>query len=364
MTIDSEEAWRLPADGLPFVIAEVGVNHENDIERAGRMIRQIAAAGGGAAKFQTYRADKLASRFSPAYWDRGKEPTDSQFKLFQKYDRFGADEYRALAQTCRESGVVFLSTPFDLEAVEFLAPLMPAFKVASADITNLPLLEAVASYHKPVILSTGASTMAETRTAAEFLERHGAASVSLLHCVLSYPTDPKDANLRVIATLNREFPGHVVGYSDHVPPDPAMRTLTLAYALGARIIEKHFTDDKTLPGNDHYHAMDEADLRVAVEAFKHSRALLGDGVKNVSSAETDARTYARRSLVAARGLAKGHALGKADLEIKRPGTGMPTTVLDQVMGRKLTRDVAEDEILTFDHIEGGDLLRRETQPDA
>jgi N-acetylneuraminate synthase len=350
--------WTLPASGLPVVIAEVGVNHENDLERARRMIRQIAAAGGSAAKFQTYRAEKLASRYSPAYWDRTKEPTDSQFKLFKKYDRFGAAEYRALAATCEECGIAFLSTPFDLDAVEFLAPLMPAFKVASADISNLPLLEAVASHRRPVVLSTGASTLEEAKTAVRFLEEHGAASVAVLHCVLSYPTQPADANLRVILTLREAFPGYVVGYSDHVPPDPSMRTLTLAYALGAQIIEKHFTDDKSLPGNDHYHAMDEADLRTAVAAFAHARTLLGDGVKQVSAAERDARTYARRSLVAARPMAMGHLLAAGDIEVKRPGTGIPPTLLEYAIGRRLTRDVVEDEILTYDHVEGGAELRR------
>ena len=149
------DRFEIRADALPYVIAEIGVNHENDLERARTMIRQIAAAGGDAAKFQSYTAGKLASRYSPAYWDRSKEPTGSQFQLFQKYDRFGASEYRALAEACREAGIAFLSTPFDLEAVDMLDPLVPVFKVASADITNLPLLESVAGRGKPVLLSTG-----------------------------------------------------------------------------------------------------------------------------------------------------------------------------------------------------------------
>ncbi len=350
MRIDDFE---IRADGPPYLIAEIGVNHENDLERARRMIRGIAAAGGQAAKFQTYSARKLASRFSPAYWDRSKEPTESQLKLFQKYDRFGAAEYRALAEECKRLGIAFLSTPFDTDAVELLAPLVPAFKVASGDITNLPLLEAVAGQEKPVLLSTGASTLDEVRSAVAFLEGHGAPSVVPLHCVLSYPTDPAEANLRAIATLQRELAGYTIGYSDHVPPDPEMLTLTLAYALGARVIEKHFTDDKTLPGNDHYHAMDERDLGKAVVQCARARTLLGSGVKDVGPAEREARRFARRSLVAARDLLRGHALRLEDLHVKRPGTGIPPTGLDGVVGRRLGRDVVEDEVLTYEHLERG-----------
>jgi N-acetylneuraminate synthase len=343
--------FELAAGAPPYFIAEIGVNHENDLGRARRMIHQIAAAGGHAAKFQTYSAGKLASRYSPAYWDRTKEPTDSQFKLFQKYDRFGPGEYRALAEECARTGVAFLSTPFDLDAVELLSPLVPAFKVASADITNLPLLEAVAGHKKPVLLSTGASTLDEVRAAVAFLGRHGAPDVALLHCVLSYPTSPENANLAAIATLRRALPEHVVGYSDHVPPDAEMLTVTLAYALGARVIEKHFTDDKTLPGNDHYHAMDEDDLRTAVAQCARARTLLGTGVKTVGPEEAAARRFARRSLVAARALARGHVLAAEDLEVKRPGTGIPPTELEAVLGRRLERDVVVDEVLTYDHLE-------------
>jgi sialic acid synthase SpsE len=327
------------------------VNHENDLGRACQMIRQIAAAGGHAAKFQTYEAAKLASRFSPTYWDRGKEPTGSQFELFKKYDRFGAKEYQKLADTCRSAGITFLSTPFDPQAVELLAPLVPAFKVASADITNFALLEAVAAQKKPVLLSTGASTLDEIRSAVTFLEDHGATAVAVLHCVLAYPTATSDANLNAIGTLQKEFAGHLVGYSDHVPPDPDMLTLTLAYALGARIIEKHFTDDKSLPGNDHYHAMDQHDLRNAMARFERARVLSGSGVKTVAPAEEDARRFARRSLVAARALPEGHELALGDLEIKRPGTGIPPTALHDVVGMRLKRRVVEDEILTYEHLE-------------
>lgn len=332
-------------DALPYLIAEVGVNHENDLELACRMIAEIARAGGDAVKFQTYKAGKLASRESAAYWDRSKEPAASQFELFQRYDHFGRSEYEALAQHCDKAGVDFLSTPFDTECVGWLAELVPAWKVASADLTHFPLLEAIAATGKPVILSTGAATLEETRAAVRFLEAHGSGEVAILHCVLAYPTAPADANLAVISALRAAFPDRVVGYSDHVPPDPRMRVLSAAYLLGARVIEKHYTFDKRRPGNDHYHAMDEADLRSAVAEFRALRELLGRGEKRVLEAEQAARLHARRSLVAARDLPAGHVLCAEDLEIKRPGTGLPPEELPRAIGRALARAVRADQVL-------------------
>jgi N-acetylneuraminate synthase len=335
-------------DTVPYVIAEIGVNHENDIDLAKQMITEIAEAGGNAAKFQSYKAERLASRHSPAYWDRSKEPAESQFALFKRFDKFGEAEYRELAETCGAVGIDFLSTPFDLEAVEFLAPLVPAFKVASADITNLPLLKAVAMQEKPVILSTGASTLEEIKLAVDFLSNHGAPEVAPLHCVLAYPTAPADANLGAIPLLKEEYPTLIVGYSDHVPPDDGMLVLASAYLLGARIIEKHYTFDKTRPGNDHYHAMDKNDLRMAERQFVRFQELYGRREKVVLDAEKNARTYARRSLVAARPRKAGHRLTHDDLAIKRPGTGIPPTEINRVVGMILTRDVEEDVVLTDD----------------
>ncbi len=342
----------IDADAPPYLIAEVGVNHENDLELAERMIGEVARAGAQAVKFQTYKAGKLASRESAAYWDQSKEPAASQFELFQRYDRFGRVEYESLAASCDKAGVDFLSTPFDTDCVVWLAELVPAFKIASADLTHLPLLEAVAATAKPVILSSGASTLDETRAAVRFLEDHGSGEVAILHCVLAYPTAPADANLAVIHALRAAFPDHVVGYSDHVPPDPRMRVLAAAYLLGARVIEKHYTFDKRRPGNDHYHAMDEADLRTAVGEIAALRELCGRGEKRVLPAEQAARLHARRSLVAARDLPAGHVLAAGDLEIKRPGTGLAPQELPRVIGRALARPVRADQVLVESDLDG------------
>ena len=169
----------------PYIIAEIGVNHEGDIALAKRLIREAKDGGAHAAKFQSYKANKIASKNSPAYWDQSKEPTDSQFKLFQKYDGFGEAEYKELAEYCRTLGIDFMSTPFDLDAVDFLAPLMPAFKIASADITNVPLIRKCAGTGKPLIISTGAATLSEIELALTTAKQAGARNVALLHCVLN-----------------------------------------------------------------------------------------------------------------------------------------------------------------------------------
>lgn len=337
----------------PYVIAEIGVNHGGDLDLAKRLVEQAAAGGADAVKFQTYKAGKIASRHSPSYWDLSCEPTTSQYALFKKYDRFGPAEYRALAEHAAERGVVFLSTPFDLDALEILAPLVPFFKIASADITNFPLLEACAQYGKPILLSTGASYLGEVEEAVRRMSRFlPAAQVGLLHCVLEYPTPYEHAQLSVIQCLQHTFSGHPIGYSDHTRPDPAMAVLLRAWLLGAVVIEKHFTHDKSLTGNDHYHAMDQHDLARFRESCGLLLAAEGQPVKTVAASESAARRHARRSLVAVHDLPSGHVLGPADLMAKRPAHGLPPSALDWVLDRPLTRALAEDEFLTYDHLLG------------
>jgi N-acetylneuraminate synthase len=335
----------------PFVIAEIGVNHGGDLALARRLVEGAAAAGADCVKFQTYKAGSLAVRDAPAYWDRGLEPAATQCELFRRYDRFEADDYAALAEHAARCGVAFASTPFDLAAVDMLAPLVPFYKIASADITNEPLLIACARHGKPLLISTGASHLTEieaaVRVARDFLP---ASRIGILHCVLSYPTAVPDANLRAIEHLARAFPGHPIGYSDHTRPDPAMLVLIRAALLGAAVVEKHFTHDKSLPGNDHYHAMDADDLR----RFRSGLALIrdADGVasKTVLPAEEASRLHARRSLVAVRPLPAGHVLAADDLTAKRPATGLPPSELQQVVGRRLARDLAADEPLMSDDL--------------
>lgn len=326
----------------PYIIAEIGVNHEGDVDRAKRMIDAAAAGGAHAAKFQTYKADKLAAKgSSPAYWDRTKEAADSQHTLFQRWDNFGDNEYKALASHCADAGIDFMSTPFDLEAVDLLAPLMPAIKIASADITNIPLLRKVAGKGLPVILSTGASRFDEIALAVSELRQAGAPSVTLLHCILNYPTPPEKAELAQIPALQQAFGEEcAIGYSDHVKPDEdgAMPALEMAVMMGAVVLEKHFTDDKNGVGNDHYHAMDGRDLKVFTDKLKRLREMYGSGRRDLGG-QTRAIENARRRIVAARGIAKGETLGESDLIALRSNTGIEIAHWDNVVGRRTAQAV-------------------------
>jgi sialic acid synthase SpsE len=332
----------------PYVIAEIGVNHGGSLDQARRLIDLAAEGGADAAKFQTYKAEHLASRYSPAYWDTSKETTTSQFELFKKYDSFGEVEYRMLADHCRGRGIEFLSTPFHDAAVDFLDPLMAFFKVASADLNNVQLLRKIGGKGKPVVLSTGAATRGEIDQAVATLEGAGSGPIALLHCVLNYPTDNGAAGLGVIKGLRHAYPDRIIGYSDHTVPDQAMTPLTVAYLLGAVVLEKHFTHDKTLPGNDHYHAMDVNDLKAFRRRIAEVRTLIGGGFDKVLiPAEETARLNARRSIVLSRDVTAGQTLTPEDLTCKRPGTGITADCWDQVIGRRTLRALPADTVLTW-----------------
>jgi len=335
---------------LPYVIAEIGVNHEGNLALAKTLIELAKEGGADAAKFQSYKASRIASRNSPAYWDTSKEPTRSQFELFSKYDRFGVAEYVSLAEHCQEVGIDFVSTPFDAAAIDFLEPLVPFYKIASADITNVPLLRQIAAKHKPVVLSTGASTLAEIDTAVEVLSQSGCTDPVLMHCVLNYPCNNENAHLNMIEGLRRAYPRLVIGYSDHTLPDAGMLILSAAWLKGALVLEKHFTHDKTLPGNDHYHAMDVRDLKRLRENLALLTTTLGELHKRPLTGEQAAREHARRSVVVDRAIKAGQVIVATDLTYKRPAHGISTAFWDQVVGRKAARDLAEDHGLRWEDI--------------
>jgi sialic acid synthase SpsE len=331
----------------PYIIAEIGVNHEGSMELAKRLIREAKEGGAHAAKFQSYKAEKIASKYSPAYWDQSKESTDSQYKLFKKYDAFNDSEYRELAKYCQEVGIDFMSTPFDLEAVDCLAPLMPAFKIASADITNVPLLRKCAQQGKPIILSTGASSFVEVEFAINILKSGGATAIALLHCVLNYPTPEKNAQLSMIRKLAHLFPECVIGYSDHVVPDETMSALEVAVLHGCVILEKHFTHDKTLPGNDHYHAMDKQDLQAFLAKLNKYQVLLSECSDKDLKIEQQAREHARRSIVANGDIEAGEFLTENNLICKRPAHGVSPIYWDEVIGKKAVMNIDDDTPLQW-----------------
>lgn len=330
----------------PYIIAEIGVNHGGNIDLAKKLIDQAKSGGANAVKFQSYKADKIASKHSPAYWDTNKENTDSQYKLFQKYDSFNAQDYVDLADYCAQKNIDFSSTPFDLDAVDFLEPLVPFFKIASADITNIPLLRRVGQSGKPIILSTGASSLPEIVNAVEILKQSGCNKIALLHCILNYPTPITHAQLSGVRTLQRAFPDLVIGYSDHVVPDETISALEVATLFGCAILEKHFTYDKSLPGNDHYHAMNESDLRRFVEKITLYRSLIGNGSKDLAL-EEKARLHARRSIFTNGRIEKGQKISEQMLIAKRPGHGISPLHWDQIIGKTAVEAMDDDEMLLW-----------------
>ena len=332
----------------PYIIAEAGVNHEGNMDLAKRLIDEAFEGGADAVKFQTYKADSIASKNSPAYWDIKKEPTKSQFELFQKYDKFWKSEYEELKKHCDKAGIEFLCTPFDVESAKFLNELMDVFKISSSDITNKPFIEYICHFDKPIILSTGASYLHEIQEAVSWIEKTGN-PLALLHCVLNYPTLDENANLGMILDLRQRFPDKIIGYSDHTLPQD-MKTLEVVVLLGAAIIEKHFTHDKTLPGNDHYHAMDKENLKLFRQNLDRLFILLGEFKISALKDEAPARAHARRSLVAKRGIPKDKIIECDDITWKRPAHGISPKFIDEVIGKRAIVNIDEDTILQWNHL--------------
>ena len=342
----------------PYVIAEMGVNFYDTanalgispLDAAKLYIDKAAEAGINCAKFQSYKAETIVSKNSPAYWDITKEATKTQYELFQKYDHFGEEEYRELCEYTHAKGMDFTSTPFDYASADYLEDMVDFYKISSSDLSNLPFIRYIGAKGKPVYMSVGAAYLSEVDTAIRTLKESGCIDIVIFHCVLSYPTDPKDANLRVIETLKRDFPDVRIGFSDHVAPDATMMTLAVAYMLGAEVIEKHFTLDKTLPGNDHYHAGDPGDFKRAIANFRWIDMVLGNGEKTVLACERVPRREARRSLVLTRDIKAGEIISAEDIMAKRPGTGISPEYTEIVVGRTVKRDLEEDTILRWDMI--------------
>jgi len=327
----------------PYIIAEVGVNHDCDINLAKLMIEQASKGGASCVKFQAYKADKLASKDSPYYWDIKKEKTKSQFELFSKYDKFSKNEFTILSDFCKKKEIDFMLTAFDEELAELIDPLVKIHKVASADITNLNLLKKIASFQKPVIFSCGASTLIEIKNAYEILINNGAKAAIPLHCVLNYPTSPENAEISFIKKLINEF-GHDVGYSDHTIPTKNHEAQLLAILLGATILEKHFTYDKCKEGNDHYHAYDISDLTSFVLKIQDYVKLYGNSERSSSNVKNQQKAIknARRSLHYLKNFSSGHKISEEDLIAKRPGDGISPMLYRNFIGKILKNDVLED----------------------
>lgn len=329
-----------------FIVAEAGVNHNGDLDLARRLVDVAAEAGADAIKFQTFCADRLVSRDAPKaeYQKRTTDAAESQYEMLRRLE-LSEEAHRELIDRCREKGLLFMSTPFDETAADLLERLeVPIYKTPSGEITNLPYLAHVAGKGRPMIVSTGMSSLGEVEQAVEAIERAGNSQFVLLHCVSNYPADPADVNLRCMNTLAAAF-GTLVGYSDHtVGPEAAMA----AVALGARVVEKHFTLDRTLPGPDHRASVEPAELAQLVRGIRTVEACLGRARKSAVASERDTAAVARKSLVAAADIPAGTRLRADLIEAKRPGTGLPPSMRPYLLGRRVRRDICAGELLDLE----------------
>jgi len=323
-----------------LIIAEAGVNHNGDIRIARRMISAAVKAGANAIKFQVFHAENLVTPSAPKahYQRKGTGLKESQFKMLKKLE-LSHDDFISLKRECDRKKILFMATPFDEESADFLEPLVDRYKISSGDLTNTPFLRHVAGKTKPVILSTGMATLAEIREAVEILQE---IPLTLLHCTTNYPCPMEEANLRAIQTLEKEF-GLPVGYSDHTA---GIEAAIAAAALGACVIEKHFTLDRKMKGPDHKASLEPDELTRMVASIRNVEKALGDGVKKPLPSELKIAKQARRSLAFARDLTAGSILTEEDLVAKRPGTGLPPGKRDQVVGRRITRNVSKDELVS------------------
>ena len=329
-----------------FVIAEAGVNHNGDVELAKRLVDVAAEAGADAVKFQSFRAERLVSAMAPKaeYQLQMTGAAESQLDMLKRLELSPA-AHRELCAYCQERGVLFLSTPFDEGSADLLDELgMPVFKIGSGEVTNWPFLEYVARKGKPIILSTGMSYLSEVDEAVRVIRGAGCNQLVVLHCVSSYPADPADANLRAMRTMATAFQVPV-GHSDHTP---GIEVALAAVALGACVIEKHFTLDKGLPGPDHRASLEPPELRALVAGVRTVEQALGDGVKRPAPAEMGNREVGRRSLVAAQTIAAGTVITREMLTAKRPATGVQPMYIDLVVRRTAAVPIPAGQLITFD----------------
>ncbi len=341
------------------LIAEIGVNYydiakeENitPIDAAKLMITKAKDAGIHAVKFQTYKAETLAAKDSPYYWDINEEPTKTQRELFKKFDTFGYEEYKELHDYCDSIGIEFLSTAFDYESADYLDKLMNVYKISSSDLSNLPFIEYQAKKGKPILLSVGASNEDEIETAIKTIKKVNNKPIILLHCVLEYPTPYEHANLNKIVTLSKKYPDLIIGYSDHTKPDKNYDILTTAYNLGASVIEKHYTLNKSLKGNDHYHAMDPNDAKEILKKIEYIDTIRGNYDLKCLESEEKARKNARRSIVSYGDISKGQIITKEMLTYKRPGIGISPTEINKIIGKTAKIDIKDDTILQYEMFE-------------
>ncbi len=329
-----------------YVIAEAGVNHDGDVEKALRLVDAAADAGADAVKFQTFSAERLviADAAKAAYQKKTGAPWESQRDMLKKLE-LDETAHMKIHQRCRDRGIEFLSSPFDEDAADFLDEIgVAAFKVASGEITNLPFLGYLGAMERPLILSTGMADLAEVAAAVQTLRRAGAEEIALLHCVSAYPAEPAECNLAAMKTLEDTFQVPA-GWSDHTL---GWEITVAAAALGAHVIEKHLTLDADAPGPDHRFSLEPVPFAAMAAAVRAVESALGDGLKAPRDCEKDVSMAARKSLVVVRNIRAGETLAREDIVARRPGSGLSPATLDEWLGRKFSRDVGEGALLSAD----------------
>ena len=331
-----------------FIIAEAGVNHNGSLENAKRLIDAAAQAGADAVKFQTFKAEKLVGRSAPKaeYQKKTTSSSESHYEIIKKLE-LDRSAHQQLNDYCGSQGIQFLSSPFDLDSIDLLNKLeLEIFKIPSGEITNVPFLRKIGGLGKKVILSTGMANLGEIEYALGTLTQSGnlPEHITILHCNTEYPTPMEDVNLKAMQTLASAFPGIDIGYSDHTL---GIEIPIAAVALGATIIEKHFTLDKTMEGPDHLASLIPEELAAMVQSIRNIEKAMGDGRKKSSPSEIKNIPIARKSITAAREISQGEPLTEENLTVKRPGTGISPTQWDHVIGKKAPRDFREDELIEF-----------------
>tara|TARA_Y100000592_G_scaffold26127_1_gene41305 strand:- start:4474 stop:5541 length:1068 start_codon:yes stop_codon:yes gene_type:complete len=342
--------WARLRSGKPFFIAEAGVNHLGSLELGERLIREAAEAGAHAIKFQSYKASNLCTKDAPRFWDwEGEiEEDGSQFDSYSHLDSFGEAEHAELKRMCDEYDIEFMSTPFDDDATDYLDKVgINAYKIASCDVTNHPLLKHVGSKGKIVMLSTGAASLKDIQEAVHVLEKAGTDKIVIMHCNLKYPTDPDQINLSMIKSIQERFgDGYAYGLSDHTM---TVETPAFSLMLGANIVEKHYTVDKTLDKSaDHWLSVDPGQVKEIVRLMDLSYTMLGTSeIKKCTESEERAKLYARRSVVSLRPIKAGEIFTVENIGCKRPGTGISPKMFENILGTAAAQDIEDDTLLTM-----------------
>ena len=340
----------------PFLIGDIGVNYYEIAEKeeislvdaAKLMILEAKKCGLDAVKFQSYKTENIVSH---KIQDFDEDSSITLFDLFKKYDKFGYGEFRQLADYCDEIGIMFLSTPLDMESADYLDEFMNIYPISSSDLTNIPFIQYIARKNKPILLLTGGATLNEIKNAVRSIEEVSTVDIAIMHTILSFPTEYRDANLLMIKDLEQNFPEYEIGYSDHTIPDSNMFVLTTAYNYGAGIIEKHFTLDKSLSGDDHFHSMDPEDVMTLKINLKFLSQIRGMKNKQPLIYESSTIRAERRSIVLLKDIKKGDIITSDILTFKRPGIGISPDKIDEVIGKTALVDIEQDTLIDFDMLE-------------